>query len=637
MYYLLFFIFSYYTLGSSWSSDENYFVFVAKRKEPETSSRFGSDAVKSITGGSVSSYEFVDDWGEKYEGTSSLVLVIVSVAEGRARIVTGIDENVYTVGQPIFVPIESGESQRRYRLAYTAWKIGDRRLGMIYCYHRSCSIFTVEVTDLLTNTATDAPVLSHTCVSSTLSLARSPRVFNNAIVFIGREKRLITHNGCMELYAFNLSDNSLERLVDSVENAIDGKFPGIFADQLPRNCVTPDGQIIFCSSYGSKDVVMMLNPATKALSLFSDSILASLNAINASKDNLVEGWNNLLSSSFSIVEMNKNWLILNLSSPNAPSKLVLYDFDTKLAYPQVQSVSASVSFSASLDSLSSYEEKINNITWKTFTYSRESIPMEFILMLPSKDASNVPLIVVPHGGPHSSFSASFLASYAFLCAYLNAAVVLINYRGSTGFGQAGIDSLVANVGKVDVDDCMFSVQKCLELVVDDVCKDCTSGQKIVNPLKIGVVGGSHGGFLSAHLIGQYPEVFKAACMRNPVTNIPAMTTTSDIPDWCWVEATGVYDFDAFLPTPPEISLKMYESSPIRYLSQVKTPTLICLGLKDRRVPPSQGIEYFHFLRSKGVPCKLLTFPEDCHAIDKPKTEAEHWFEIAYWLRVYLNE
>ncbi len=184
--------------------------------------------------------------------------------------------------------------------------------------------------------------------------------------------------------------------------------------------------------------------------------------------------------------------------------------------------------------------------------------------------------------------------------------------------------------------CMFSIQKCLDLTLKDVIHfdgEDQSTEKIIDPHKIAVVGGSHGGFLSAHLVGQYPEVFKAACMRNPVTNIPAMTTTSDIPDWCWVEATGIYNFDAFLPTPPEISLKMYESSPIRYLSNVKTPTLICLGLKDRRVPPSQGIEYFHFLRSKGIQSKLLTFPEDCHAIDKPKTEAEHWFEIVDWIRV----
>ena len=53
--------------------------------------------------------------------------------------------------------------------------------------------------------------------------------------------------------------------------------------------------------------------------------------------------------------------------------------------------------------------------------------------------------------------------------------------------------------------------------------------------RVAVVGGSHGGFLSAHLIGQHPDLFKVACMRNPVTDIPGMLSTTDILDWCYVE------------------------------------------------------------------------------------------------------
>ena len=80
---------------------------------------------------------------------------------------------------------------------------------------------------------------------------------------------------------------------------------------------------------------------------------------------------------------------------------------------------------------------------------------------------------------------------------------------------------------------------------------------------------------------------------------------------------------------------MYEVSPVRYVAGVKTPTLICLGAKDRRVPPSQGIEYYHLLQSLGVDARMLIFPEDSHAIDKPKTEAEHWIAIAAWIQERL--
>lgn len=74
----------------------------------------------------------------------------------------------------------------------------------------------------------------------------------------------------------------------------------------------------------------------------------------------------------------------------------------------------------------------------------------------------------------------------------------------------------------------------------------------------------------------------------------------------------------------------------RLTNTYRTPTLICLGRKDRRVPASQGQAFYHMLRQQGVVTKLLDFPEDVHAIDMPASEADHWLAIIHWLATHMD-
>lgn len=66
------------------------------------------------------------------------------------------------------------------------------------------------------------------------------------------------------------------------------------------------------------------------------------------------------------------------------------------------------------------------------------------------------------------------------------------------------------------------------------------------------------------------------------------------------------------------------------------PTLLAIGNSDKRVPPSQGIEYYHALRSKGVNTKLLLYDDDDHAIDKVQSEADHWINIFQWFHEHFD-
>ncbi len=380
-------------------------------------------------------------------------------------------------------------------------------------------------------------------------------------MFVGRRSELRTHNGCMELFRYSLEDDSLKCIIESIECPTDAaSFPGLFCDQLPRNCFLSDGRVVFNTAFGSKEAILSVNCNDSQIEVISRKIAAKVQALHGNKfDDINPTWNDNQMASYSIIEVKNNWILINHTSPSTPSTLFMYNVesDTLFSLPpsHPRAYSPVASFPSSNNGFDAStlitEQSISGICWKTFRYDVDSIPIEFILMVPplhslsdSESRQPLPMVVVPHGGPHSSFSASFLSPYSFLCIQLNAAILLVNYRGSTGFGQSSIDKLVANIGSVDVSDCVFCINKCLELVYDDIYISSTtktssvsysddgtraSQRKLICSDRIAVCGGSHGGFLAAHLIGQFPGMFRAACMRNPVTNIPSMTTTSDIP------------------------------------------------------------------------------------------------------------
>ncbi len=211
-----------------------------------------------------------------------------------------------------------------------------------------------------------------------------------------------------------------------------------------------------------------------------------------------------------------------------------------------------------------------------------------------------------------------------------------------GYGQRWVEELLGKIGRLDVDDVMASANA----LVDRDMAEKGPGMQLY-------MGGSHGGFLGAHgtchsqvstfgvteltttilkVIGQFPSFFSACVLRNPVINVGSMLSTTDIPDWCTVESGSTYD-SAELPT-AELYSKLYAVSPIRYVNEVKTPVLLRIGDIDQRVPPSQGKEYYHLLKARGMgdKVKMLWFPENGHPLDKVEAERVGWDAQFAWFR-----
>ncbi|GIX71146.1 acylamino-acid-releasing enzyme [Caerostris darwini] len=192
-------------------------------------------------------------------------------------------------------------------------------------------------------------------------------------------------------------------------------------------------------------------------------------------------------------------------------------------------------------------------------------------------------------GPHSCFTAGFL-SRRIGFVKLGYVLCIVNYRGSIGFGENNLNSLPGNIGSQDVAD--------VHQAAIHVKNNCNFD--IGNVV---VFGGSHGGFLGAHLCGQYPDFYKAAVLLNPVIDVSNMMGISDIPDWTWVEGGCGDNFEMSTVATPDNLKTMWERSPIKYLENVHSPTLLLLGTKDLRVPMSQGLKYYQLLKARGVPVR----------------------------------
>ncbi|CAG8705391.1 13156_t:CDS:10, partial [Racocetra persica] len=219
-----------------------------------------------------------------------------------------------------------------------------------------------------------------------------------------------------------------------------------------------------------------------------------------------------------------------------------------------------------------------------------------------------PLIVIPHGGPHGVCVTSISLTISTL--------VSLGYF----IVEDSVDALIGNIGNLEVEE----VQAAAQYFID---------QHEVDPDAITLIGGSHGGFISGHLIGKYPDFYKACVLRNPVLNIGGMTSSTDIPDWCFAELGLPYSLSKPPILKPSDYAKMYENSPISNIDQVKTPILLMLGAIDTRVPYVDGLAWWYYLKGQGkveIQCKM--YKETGHSLDSIEAEIQSVDAITKFLK-----
>lgn len=255
--------------------------------------------------------------------------------------------------------------------------------------------------------------------------------------------------------------------------------------------------------------------------------------------------------------------------------------------------------------------KTEKFSWK----SSDGMDVEGLLSYPSsyKEGEQCPLLVVIHGGPMGVFDETFIgitsAPYP-LAAFAEAGFMIFrpNPRGSTGYGKAFRSANFNDWGGMDFQDIMTGVDELIS-------------KKLVDAEKMGVLGWSYGGYLTAWTITQTGR-FKAASMGAGLSNLVSLTGTTDLDRF-------VGDFMGdFLGTPG-----LYEErSPVMHAHHVVTPCLIQHGTADLRVPVAQAYEFYHALRRKGKTTTLVLYPDMGHRLTDPKMHLDamqtnlEWFQ-----------
>jgi dipeptidyl aminopeptidase/acylaminoacyl peptidase len=242
-----------------------------------------------------------------------------------------------------------------------------------------------------------------------------------------------------------------------------------------------------------------------------------------------------------------------------------------------------------------------------------------LLRPPAFDASKkYPVLMVLHGGPETQFGDTWSVRWnTQVFAAPGYAVLMINRRGSTGFGQQFTDEINNDWGGRAYEDLMKGLDAALARFA------------FLDGARVAAAGASYGGYMITWMASQAQGRFKALVCHAGVYDLVSMYGATEevwFPEW------------SFRGTPwanPEHFLRQSPHTKAAEFAKFKTPTLVIHGELDFRVPYTQGLEFYTALQRQEVPSRLVVFPDEGHWILKPQNSAFWYYEVLEWVKKYL--
>jgi dipeptidyl aminopeptidase/acylaminoacyl peptidase len=229
-----------------------------------------------------------------------------------------------------------------------------------------------------------------------------------------------------------------------------------------------------------------------------------------------------------------------------------------------------------------------------------------------KSGEKYPMILYIHGGPWAMYSVQFSWAWQNFAAS-GYAVLYMNPRGSTGYGQDFVNGIQYSYPGKDYDDLMAGV-------------DAALAKGFIDKKNLFVCGGSGGGVLTAWIVG-HTNRFRAAVSMRPVINWHSFVGTTDGSDW----------YRQFQKYPWEDPTEYAVRSPLHYVGNVTTPTMVMTGEADLRTPMGQSEEYYRALKTLKKDTLLVRMPEEYHGWRRPSHRLLQQLYLLAWFEKYREK
>ncbi len=307
------------------------------------------------------------------------------------------------------------------------------------------------------------------------------------------------------------------------------------------------------------------------------------------------------------IDGNDQKAMLTISRPTSPSEVYLLDIP-----------------SGELQQITDFHQEFLNETIvvdpEPISYtSKDDWTVHGWFMKPAtyQEGQKYPMIVNIHGGPHAFYANTFFHEMQLLAAK-GYAVLYVNPRGSHSYSQEFVDAVRGDYGNGDYQDIMHGVDF------------ITEKYAWIDQDRLGVTGGSYGGFMTNWIVG-HTNRFKAAVTQRSISNWISFRGVSDI---------GYYFSDWQIQAEFSDIEKLWKHSPIAYVDQMETPLLIIHNENDFRCPIEQAEQLFIALKYRKQQTKFVRFPEADHNLSrtgKPNLRIERLNQIVGWFDDYLRD